>query len=172
MRYHNLNSAICHQLFYNPAMLNFHYPSVRHFSCSVHFVVGLYELSTCVEPVFCNHNDCCGSGSRQTIFSTVLYQNLKILYKILPFQCQKYHYFPENFTLIFYLFVTFYVGSGTVMHFGSGSANAKSYGSCVPGSTTRLRIVPMLIADPCNLSYSGYGSVDTESSCTELNMLF
>ncbi len=79
--------------------------------------------------------------------------------KILPFQCQKYHYFPEIWSPIFWfydLFVTFYVGSGTVMHFGSGFAKAKNYGSCGSYSTTLLS-VPMLthVTSICTPIYSG-----------------
>jgi hypothetical protein len=46
------------------------------------------------------------------------FSNNKNLYKILPFQCQKQNYCPESglSLVIFDFFITFYVGSGTVMH--------------------------------------------------------
>jgi hypothetical protein len=48
----------------------------------------------------------------QTILSTVFQQNK--FYKILPFPCQKQHYFPESWPLtfdFFDFFIPFYVGS-------------------------------------------------------------
>jgi hypothetical protein len=95
------------------------------------------------------------SGSRQHLaqFST------KNLNKMMPFQSQKHHYFPENWSLIynfFNFFIPFYDRSGfksgsgtesrsgtsTTRHSGSGSAKAKSYGSCrfdSGGSTTLVK---------------------------------
>jgi hypothetical protein len=77
----------------------------------------------------------------------------------MPFQSQKHHYFPENWSLIynfFNFFIPFYDRSGfksgsgtesrsgtsTTRHSGSGSAKAKSYGSCrfdSGGSTTLVK---------------------------------
>jgi hypothetical protein len=71
-------------------------------------------------------------------------QKQKKLHKILPFQCIRSRLFSRKLASLFYFFYffTFYVacgsksGSGTeiVMHSGSGSRKAKSYGSCGFGS--------------------------------------
>jgi hypothetical protein len=63
--------------------------------------------------------------------------NKKFVQNILPFQCQTLHYLPRGWPLILD-FLTFSLnfildpdpksGSGTVMHSGSSSAKAKSYG--------------------------------------------
>ncbi len=84
-----------------------------------------------------------GSGSRQYLAQ---FSNNKILEQILPFHCQKQHYFPESWPVIYNcltFFVAIYVKSrsGTVMH--SGSAKAKGYdprGSGT-GSTTLLLVI-------------------------------
>jgi hypothetical protein len=65
-----------------------------------------------------------GSGSRQYL-AMALYlaqvSNKKNLYKILPLQCQKRHYFQESYSLIFdfFYFLLYFMLSG------SGSAKAK-----------------------------------------------
>jgi hypothetical protein len=107
---------------------------------------------------------CCGSGSdfekvlvphrfwfrlrMQTIFSQV-FQKRKFSQN-LAFSMSKGSLFPRKFAsqcLVFCLFITFYIGSGsksgsrtscgagTVMHssYGSGSARTESYGSCGSG---------------------------------------
>jgi hypothetical protein len=59
-------------------------------------------------------------------------------------------YFPESWPLIFdflTFFIRFYVGSGSkygtgtesVVHSGSGSAKAKSYGSCGSGTNRYVK---------------------------------
>ncbi len=82
-----------------------------------------------------------GSGSRQ--YLAQFSKNEKIAQN-LAFSVSEAAYFPESWPPIsdFFVlfFITFYVGSGTgtVMHSGSGSAKAKSYGFCrsCSGSTT------------------------------------
>jgi hypothetical protein len=72
---------------------------------------------------------CCGSGSGSYLIKVLASVpdpddpgNIKHinLYKILPFECQKFQYFPESV--------------------GSGSTKAKSFGSCGSGSTTLISI--------------------------------
>jgi hypothetical protein len=94
----------------------------------------------------------------QTVFSRVL-KNVQNL----AFQCQKQHHFLESWPLIldFRLFLFHFticciriqntVGSGTgtgiLMHSGSGSTLAKSYGSCGSGSTTLPRALFVVLQD-------------------------
>jgi hypothetical protein len=66
----------------------------------------------------------------QTILSTV-FQQQKNWYQILPFQCQKKHYFPESWPLSFDFLpflIPFYVGSGSK----SGSLPAKAKDTVPP----------------------------------------
>jgi hypothetical protein len=107
---------------------------------------------------------CCGSGSfsdigkvlvpipapapesdQDNIYCSTVFQKQKY-YKFLPFNVRS-SLFPRKLAShfwFFYFFVTFYagsgskscfrIGSGAVMSSGSGSAEAKSYGSCDSGS--------------------------------------
>jgi hypothetical protein len=117
---------------------------------------------------------CCDSGSHfGKVFISVpdpeiilQFSKNKKISQNLAFLISEATYFPKRWPLIFdffFFFIPFMLGcwpgsksgSGTVMHSGSGSAKAKSYGSCGSGSTT-LTELRSGVSDP----YSFYPDPD------------